>query len=258
MAAQANGSATSNASSQITGTSLGHSLGHSPGHHRGHLDRLLHLVAVGKGTQPVNVDVAVGAEDHQHDSEGQPDLGGGYHDDEQGEGLPAVERVPKVCVEGDQVDVDGVEHQLDAHQDEDGVAAHQHRVHPDREQQAGHQKRPPQRHQRPSRAPVSRPRESTIAPTSADRSRTLSTSNGSTQLSKMVRPVVSADPTTALSRSRWTPANPATTVVPSRTATSRATSAAGTTRPTFIPSCGPVGALVSMSANSRSTTTAPT
>src|SRR5680860_420199 len=217
-----------------------------------HLVRHLGLVAVGQGAEPIHIDVAIRAEHHQHDGQSEPDLGSGDDDDEQGERLTTMLQVTKVRVEGDQVDVHRVQHQLDAHQHEHGVAAYEHAVDTDREQQAGEQQRPPQRHQR------LRPRESVIAPTSAASNSTLSTSNGSTHILKIVAPVTSADPTTAWSRSISTPAKPATTVVPNKTATSNATNAAGSVRRTLRSGWYPVGALVSISAKRRSTTTAPT
>ena len=149
-------------------------------------------VPVGELAQLVDVDVAVGAEHQQHDREREPDLGRGDHDDEQRERLAAVQHVAQLRVEGDEVEVDRVEHQLDAHQHEHGVATGEHAVHPDREQTAGQHQRPPQRHQS---APFRR-RDSTIAPTSAASSSTLSTSNGSTHIVNSVAPVVSAEPTT--------------------------------------------------------------
>src|SRR5437588_388259 len=60
------------------------------------------------------------------------DLSRGHRDDEQGEDLTddiAVQRA-----EGDEVDVDGVEDQLDRHEDHDAVASRQHAVHADGEQ----------------------------------------------------------------------------------------------------------------------------
>ena len=108
-------------------------------------------VAVGELAQLVDVDVPVGAEHQQHDRQREPDLGRRDHDHEQREGLAAVQHVAQLRVEGDEVDVHRVEHQLDAHQHQHRVAPGQHAVHADREEQAGHQQRPPQRHQRTSR-----------------------------------------------------------------------------------------------------------
>ena len=64
-----------------------------------------------------------GAVNRQHDRQPHGRLGGGHGDDEEGEHLPGV--VQMHAVEGDQGQVDGVEHQLDAHQRHDGVAPHQ-------------------------------------------------------------------------------------------------------------------------------------
>ena len=63
------------------------------------------------------------------------DLGGGDHHHEERED-DAVEVAPHVG-EGDQRQVDRVEHQLDAHEHHDGVAAHQEADRADAEQQRG-------------------------------------------------------------------------------------------------------------------------
>src|SRR5207247_1055483 len=69
------------------------------------------------------------AEDDHQDAEADDHLGGGHHHDEEGEDL-AVE-VAGGAGEGEEREVDGVEHQLDAHEHHDGVAAHQHPDHAD-------------------------------------------------------------------------------------------------------------------------------
>src|SRR5215207_230714 len=72
------------------------------------------------------------AEDGDEDAEADHDLGGGDHHDEEGQHL-AVERAVGLG-EGDERQVDRVQHQLDAHEDHDGVAPDQHPGHADGEQ----------------------------------------------------------------------------------------------------------------------------
>src|SRR5581483_9048575 len=81
------------------------------------------------------IDRALVAVDEQDDGEADADLGGGHGDDEQGEDL-ARNRVPE-GPEGNQVDVDGVEDQLDRHQHEHAVAPGQHAVDARAEQEGG-------------------------------------------------------------------------------------------------------------------------
>jgi len=76
----------------------------------------------------VEVDRLAVAEDEQHDGEPETDLRGGDRDDEEGEDLAAGQPVMEVGVEGDEVEVDRVEHELDGHEDEDRVAAREHAV----------------------------------------------------------------------------------------------------------------------------------
>src|SRR5688500_6610177 len=75
------------------------------------------------------------AEDAHDDGEPDDDLGRGDDHDEERHDL-AVEGAGGAA-EGDQGQVDRVEHQLDAHEDEDRVAAHQHADTADGEQQRG-------------------------------------------------------------------------------------------------------------------------
>src|SRR3954466_4399087 len=73
----------------------------------------LHEVDLGE------VDRATVAVDEQDDGQSDADLGGGDGDDEQGEDLAGGRAA--VGPEGDEVDVDGVEDQLDRHQDQHAV-----------------------------------------------------------------------------------------------------------------------------------------
>ena len=76
-----------------------------------------------------------GAEDAHDDREADHDLGGGDHHDEERDDL-AVEGAVDPA-EGHEGQVDGVEHQLDAHEDQDRVAPQQHADRADAEQQRG-------------------------------------------------------------------------------------------------------------------------
>src|SRR3989442_398672 len=73
----------------------------------------------------------------QRDDDGEPDggLGRGHRHDEEDEHLTGHRLV--VVREGDERQVDRIEHQLDAHQDDDGVASDQHADAADREQERG-------------------------------------------------------------------------------------------------------------------------
>ncbi len=59
---------------------------------------------------------------------------GGDGEDDDGERLAGDQRRRHVAPEGHQVDVDGVQHQLDAHQNGDGVAAAEHAIQADAEE----------------------------------------------------------------------------------------------------------------------------
>ena len=63
--------------------------------------------------------------DGQYDSQPHRGLGGSQHDDEKGEDLPR-HAARHVAVEGHQIDIGGVENQLDAHEHGHGVAAGDH------------------------------------------------------------------------------------------------------------------------------------
>src|SRR3954447_21711437 len=98
--------------------------------------QLVDLVEIG------TVQVAV---DQQHDGEPDADLGGGDRDDEEGEDLTGD--LVQVRRERDQVEVHGVEHQLDAHEDEHAVAPGEHAVDADAEQRGGEDQELVQDHQ---------------------------------------------------------------------------------------------------------------
>src|SRR4051794_2582682 len=76
------------------------------------------------------------AHDGDDDAEADHDLGRCHHQDEEDRHLPAdvVERLR----EADERDVDGVEHELDAHEHDDGVLADQQAGGTDGEQRRGH------------------------------------------------------------------------------------------------------------------------
>ena len=83
-------------------------------------------------SRSIEVPVAV---DEQDDGQAHADLGGGDGDDEQGEDLAGDgSGVVPQGAEGDQVDVDGVEDQLDRHEHEHAVPAGEHAVDADAEQ----------------------------------------------------------------------------------------------------------------------------
>ncbi|GAA3125017.1 hypothetical protein GCM10020001_052370 [Nonomuraea salmonea] len=95
----------------------------------------------GEGAEMVQVDGLAVAVEGEHDGQAQAHLGGGDDDDEEGEHLAAVQAVAQPYIERDQVEVDGVEHQLDRHQDEDRVASCEHAVDADGEQERGDDRR---------------------------------------------------------------------------------------------------------------------
>src|SRR5690606_4513356 len=92
-------------------------------------------------------------------------------------------------VRRDQDDVHGVQHELDRHQDQHGVAPDQYSVHAKPEQE----RRDDVWQDRVDhgRRPMSG-RDTTMAPTSAASSHTESASNGSTQAGKIAEPTASA------------------------------------------------------------------
>src|SRR5207247_1296541 len=85
--------------------------------------------------EPIGVDGAAHAEDHDDDGEPHGDLGHGDRDREEGEEQP--DRIGVQAGEGDEVDVHGVEHELDAEEDPDRVAPREDPEEPDREHKGG-------------------------------------------------------------------------------------------------------------------------
>src|ERR671921_1929102 len=71
----------------------------------------------------VDVHGPPGAEHGEHDSEPHGDLGRGYGDHEHGVADAESSSVREVVGEGDEGEIDAVYHELDAHEDDDGVAA---------------------------------------------------------------------------------------------------------------------------------------
>ena len=65
------------------------------------------------------------------------DLGGGDGDDEEGQDRPCRERRPRAAARRDEQEVGGVEDELDADEDEDGVAPREDAVDPDAGEQGG-------------------------------------------------------------------------------------------------------------------------
>src|SRR5215471_12734167 len=116
------------------------------------------------------------AVDQQHDGQADAHLGGGDRDDEQGEHL--ARDLLRERGERDEVDIDGVEHQLDRQQHEDAVTAGQHAVDAGAEQERAEDEILVQRHGQSLRA-------MTTAPTSAASSSIETTSKGTTKLRKI-------------------------------------------------------------------------
>src|SRR5215212_1730950 len=65
------------------------------------------------------------AEHGEHDREANRDLRRGYGDNEHGVAYAKTPRVREVVGEGDEREIDTVYHELDAHEDDDGVAPYQ-------------------------------------------------------------------------------------------------------------------------------------
>src|SRR6478736_8025079 len=184
------------------------------------------LPGLAQVVEPVDGDALAGAENEEHDREAEADLRGGEGDDEQRHRLPAVQRVAQPHVEGDEVEVGRVEHDLDRHEDEDRVAPGQDAVDARGEQQRRHDGRVDEVHQPapPNRAGgrsrrVDAARDSTTAPTNAASSSTDRTSNGSTQVRNSAPPVALADPPPAAAcRSTYAVRSASTTSVTSAAA----------------------------------------
>src|SRR6266568_6967643 len=78
---------------------------------------------------------SAGPEDRHQDREAHDDLGGGHHHHEERDDLPV--QVPVHARERDEGQVARVQHQLDAHEHDDGVAPHEHADPADHEQDHG-------------------------------------------------------------------------------------------------------------------------
>src|SRR6266536_1065693 len=128
--------------------------------------QLVHAVEVGAVQVPV---------DEQHDGEADAHLGGSDGDHEEREHLAGD--VTGEGGERDQVDVDGVEHELDREQHEDAVAAREHAVDAAAEEECAQDQVLVERHQSL--------RAITTAPTSAASRSIDTTSKGTTKLRKM-------------------------------------------------------------------------
>src|SRR5581483_6878898 len=197
----------------------------------------------------VDVDRLAVAVDQDDDRKTDPHLRGGDGDHEQRERLPG--EVVQRLRERDQVDVDGVQHELDRHEHEDGVAPRQHAVDTRREQDGGEEQNERQAdHERSSF------RESTMAPIRAASRRNETASNGSTYWRN-------SDPPSApvvtwigwiLGSLQWNAfwmrnTSPASTPSPTRSAMPRC----------WLSSASrPIGALVSIRPNRNRITIAPT
>src|SRR5512138_3376457 len=132
----------------------------------------------------LHVDGAEGLVDGEDDGEPDGRLGRRQHDDEDGEHLAGeLPRPLHEVVEGDEVHVGGVEDQLHAHEDADGVAPRDHRHHAQREQDAAYDeemRKPDAGHWRTvSEVSLISLRAMITAPTRAASSTTEATSKGS-------------------------------------------------------------------------------
>src|ERR671920_1544070 len=86
----------------------------------------------------VHVDRPPRAEHGEHDSEPDSDLSRGYGDHEHGVADAESSCVREVVSEGDEREIDAVYHELDAHEDHDGVAAYQGSPRPYGEKDGAH------------------------------------------------------------------------------------------------------------------------
>src|ERR671918_131228 len=156
------------------------------------------------GSNFVHVDGPPRAEHGEHDSEPHGDLRRGYGDHEHGVADAESSRVREVVGEGDEREVDAVYHELDAHEDDDGVAADKGPPRAYGEKDSAHHEIPFERRDRDqrveellylcrdrghySRTPLSTPspilrRLTTMAATTATRSSTEATSNSRVKIS---------------------------------------------------------------------------
>src|ERR671921_513588 len=152
----------------------------------------------------VHVDGPPRAEHGEHDSEPHGDLRRGYGDHEHGVADAESSCVREVVSEGDEREIDAVYHELDAHEDHDGVAAYQGSPRPYGEKDGAHHEISFEWRGRDqgveellylcrdlghySRTPLSTPsptlrRLTTMAATTATRSSTEATSNSRVKIS---------------------------------------------------------------------------
>src|SRR5918995_4865208 len=188
----------------------------------------------------VDVDRLPVAVDQDHDREPDPHFGGGHRDHEQGEHLTGdvVQGLP----ERHEVEVDGVQHELDRHQDEHRVAPSEHAVDPGREQ-GGRQ----EQHEREPDHGRSSFLESTIAPISAARSRSEITSNGRTNRLKSDVPTDATEP--SIGSMRGASQSNAPWIRYTRPARIATATRNATPRRWLSSASRPIGALVSMRPN---------
>jgi hypothetical protein len=111
----------------------------------------------------VEVDASAVAVDGQDDRQTDADLGGGHGDDEQGEHL--ARDVAVHGREGDQVDVHGVEDQLDRHQHGHAVPTGDHAVDADGEQEGAEQEELVEQHGQSLRAITMAPMRAAVSST---------------------------------------------------------------------------------------------
>src|SRR3954447_1002019 len=130
----------------------------------------------------LDVDGPEGLVDGENDGEPDGGLGRRQHDHEDREHLPGeLPRPFDEMVEGDEVHVRGIEDQLDAHEDADGVAPGDDRDHPEREERGADGqvvREPDGGHRAVSLVSLISLRAITTAPTSAARSTTEANSKG--------------------------------------------------------------------------------
>src|ERR1044072_1312938 len=139
--------------------------------------------------QLVDVERKAAAEEGDDQAEPDDDLAGGddHHDDR--EDLPLL--IADHAAEGDQGEVAGVQHQLQAEQDHDRAAADQQAHRAGGEEQAGEDDVPLDAHPDP---PSRLPPASTTAPTAASRSRIEEASKGMRNFSSRRVPIEAGSP----------------------------------------------------------------
>src|ERR1051325_45977 len=162
--------------------------------------------------EAIDLDVAAGAGHRDDDREAHRGLGCGHGDHDQREGVGR--QIAPHAGERQQRDVGGVEHELDAHQDDQRVAAQQHADHADQEQHGGehqevrvadvdeHSAHPTLPSEWPASASVSASaspsgrsgRAIAIAPTTATSSRIEIASNGNSPAPNRSVPTAAIDP----------------------------------------------------------------